>query len=315
MAAGPSGMVGLKSGSLGDTVKSLQQALIKAGVSVRGGADGIFGPATAQALKSFQQSQGLNPSGVVDDATLAALQNPKAPVSPTSNGDGGYAVFGEKGTRVIQLQSALVNAGIAVRGGVDGDFGAGTAAAVMDFQRAKGLNVTGKVNEATANALGLGKAEAPPPPQPGSASFSVFPVQGRCGFTDTFGYARGGGRDSPRHRHHRPRRQADLRRRRRQDHQDLRRLSRIARRQRRAAHHRRRHLLLLCPHDRDQHRHRGRRPGQGRTDPRDGRQATGDTNTNHLHFEVHPKGGAAINSYPLLKAIDACNVTDPLPQP
>ena len=57
-----------------------------------------------------------------------------------------------------------------------------------------GSNVTGKVNEATANALGLGKAEAPPAAQPGSATFSMFPVQGRCGFTDTFGYARGGGR-------------------------------------------------------------------------------------------------------------------------
>ena len=97
VSAGPTGMSGLKSGSLGDTVKALQQALINAGVSVRGGADGIFGPATAEALKAFQQSQGINPSGVVDDATVAALQSPKPPASPTSNGDGGFAVFGEKG--------------------------------------------------------------------------------------------------------------------------------------------------------------------------------------------------------------------------
>jgi peptidoglycan hydrolase-like protein with peptidoglycan-binding domain len=314
VAAGPSGMVGLKSGSLGDTVKSLQQALIKAGVSVRGGADGIFGPATAQALKAFQQSQGLNPSGVVDDATLAALQNPKAPASPTTSGDGGYAVFGEKGTRVIQLQSALVNAGISVRGGVDGDFGGGTSAAVMDFQRVHGLNATGKVNEATASALGLGKAEAPAPPPPGSASFSLFPVQGRCGFTDTFGYARGGGR-------------AHLG-------TDI--IAPAGNLIYAVADGKITKIYADYP---------GSLSGNGvQLTTADGTYyfyahmtgintgiavgvpvkagqilgtvgATGDTNTNHLHFEVHPKGGAAINSYPLLKAIDACNVTDPLPQP
>ena len=55
----------------------------------------------------------------LESAQFFALQNPQAPASPTSGGDGGYAVFGEKGGRVIQLQSALVNAGMAVRGGVD----------------------------------------------------------------------------------------------------------------------------------------------------------------------------------------------------
>jgi len=87
-----------------------------------------------------------------------------------------------------------VNAGVAVRGGVDGDFGAGTAAAVMDFQRAKGLSVTGKVNEATANALGLAKLPAPSTSAPAAVNFSVFPVQGFCQFGDSFGYSRSGGR-------------------------------------------------------------------------------------------------------------------------
>ena len=312
-SAGPSGLVGLKAGSLGTTVKSLQEALIKAGVSVRGGADGIFGPATAQALKSFQQSQGINPSGVVDDATLAALQNPQAPASPTSGGDGGYAVFGEKGGRVIQLQSALVNAGMAVRGGVDGDFGAGTAAAVMDFQRAHGLNVTGKVNDATANALGLAKAEAPPPPPLGSASFSIFPVQGFCQFGDTFGYARGGGR-------------AHLG-------TDI--LAEAGKLVYAVADGKITKIYADYP---------GSLAGNGvQLTTADGTYyfyahltgintgiavgvpvkagqiigtvgSTGNTNTNHLHFEAHPKGGSAVNAYPLLKAINACNVTDPLPQ-
>ena len=59
-------LVGLTAGAIGNSVKQLQQAIIDAGIEVRGGADGIFGPATAAALKEFQTSQGLEATGVVE---------------------------------------------------------------------------------------------------------------------------------------------------------------------------------------------------------------------------------------------------------
>ncbi len=63
----------MRAGARGDNVRVLQRALIAAGITVRGGADGVFGAMTTAALTTFQQSKGLAASGVVDDATIAAL--------------------------------------------------------------------------------------------------------------------------------------------------------------------------------------------------------------------------------------------------
>ena len=62
----------LQMGSIGAEVQQLQTALASLGFPV-GEIDGEFGPNTEAALKSFQVSRNLRPTGVADPATLRAL--------------------------------------------------------------------------------------------------------------------------------------------------------------------------------------------------------------------------------------------------
>ncbi|WP_193222319.1 peptidoglycan-binding domain-containing protein [Alkalilimnicola sp. S0819] len=52
-------------------IRQLQQALSEQGQDLQ--TDGIWGPETHQALRQYQQEQGLEPSGQIDSETLASL--------------------------------------------------------------------------------------------------------------------------------------------------------------------------------------------------------------------------------------------------
>jgi murein DD-endopeptidase MepM/ murein hydrolase activator NlpD len=304
------GYVGLKVGSSGSLVKELQRALMNSGLALRGGADGVFGNQTRSTLTIFQRLNGTPQTGVVGerDAKLLGLGSSNAPQGASNNS--GYAKYGERGDRVRQVQQQLLDAGIRFAGGVDGHFGAATAGAIMDFQRREGLRVTGKLDDATAARLGAVKAPAPKPPSSAGIQMKVFPVQGTCWFGDTWHAPRGGGRLHE---------GVDI----------------IAPKGK----------LLYAVVDGTVSKlywdFPGALAGNGlRIAQPDGTYFTylhldsfadgievgtkvkagdvigyvgntGNSATPHLHFEIHPKGGAAINPYPLVKKIDACNVTAP----
>jgi len=74
-------------GSTGDDVKKAQEWLTLAGLGLK--IDGVFGEATAAAVREFQQSSSLQRTGVVDQSVFTALTGPIAraitPITPSSS--------------------------------------------------------------------------------------------------------------------------------------------------------------------------------------------------------------------------------------
>ena len=336
-----------KVGDQGDAVWSVQQALINNGVTVKGGADGAFGLATTVALSNYQSRKGLPVTKTLDHATAFSLglvdvappapaavvtakpvvakpavqptapvvvaqpvvaATPAAPaVAVTQLDPKALPSRGQRGEHVRLVQQTLINNGVEVKGGADGVFGLATSIALGNFQSSRGLNPSQAVDYPTAQALGL----IPSLESLGIPQIKAFPVQGRCSFTNTWQEARGS---------------------RRHEGVDI-----IAPKGN----------LLYAVLDGTITKvyNNASLTGNGvRLTTADGTYffyahldtfapnivegavvkagqilgtvgATGNTNTSHLHFEVHPRGGAAIDPTPVVAAVNACHITEPLTQP
>ena len=161
----------LQQGSRGTEVQSLQYYLSFIGffndslpeISI----DGVFGPATRNAVLAFQRYYGLTPDGIVGRDTWNKIQTvyqsilnnlPKEYQSYSSLLYPGYVISnGSTGKVVEQLQSYLRVIGQNNRSvpviTVDGVYGNATAAAVRAVQRLYGIEQTGIVGPATWNAI------------------------------------------------------------------------------------------------------------------------------------------------------------------
>ena len=182
---GPDAWVTVRRGDRGSLVAMVQNALIRRGIALVGGADGVFGQYTEAAVARFQTSVGLAANGVVDMATAQQLGiyngtvTPPPPPPPPTAPTWSNVAIGARGSTVAAIQRAVMNAGIYLRGGADGVFGSYTKAAVSTYQSRRGLPATGVVDAATAQAMGLFQGGTTPPAGP---SWSVV-SQGARGTT------------------------------------------------------------------------------------------------------------------------------------
>lgn len=191
VAAAPASSTALPAfGARGESVSRLQRALVAKGVALVGGIDGIYGNGTKQAVAAFQKATNLPATGAVDNATAIALGLVAAPAPAGAPkkflAAAEVPVRGQRGPKVRMVQQALIAKGVALKGGVDGRFGEATTTALKSFQTREGLAVTGRVNLQTGIELGV--IAAP------EVAIEVFPVEGPCGFADTWHAPRPNGR-------------------------------------------------------------------------------------------------------------------------
>jgi peptidoglycan hydrolase-like protein with peptidoglycan-binding domain len=114
-------------GDRGEQVSAIQESLAVAGFSA--GSNGIFDPATQEAVRRFQQAKGLTVDGVVGSQTMVAL--------PAIGGSVPSSDIGRSSSRsdIRALQRRLQSQGF-YNDAIDGVWGSRTQAAVESARRA-----------------------------------------------------------------------------------------------------------------------------------------------------------------------------------
>ena len=128
-----------------------------------GAVDGVYGPATVDAIEALQQAHGLPTTGRVDKATASALQG-------DLEAKGG-ALAQEAVASTAAVQPTLKIA-CCWDGPVDGEWTPELTRALQDFQTELGVKPTGTIDAATVAALEEAIAEA----QTAAASATASPT-------------------------------------------------------------------------------------------------------------------------------------------
>ncbi len=156
LIANPVLAVPFKKGDSDPDIGEIQRCLQKLGY-FSGQITNNFGDVTEAAVIKFQQANGFTGNGVVGPRTQALLESkcqtkkPVATPSPSPNSN--ILERGSKGATVSKLQEDLRKLDY-FSGVVDGDFGPGTEASVIRFQRDKGIQpINGKVGPKTQAAI------------------------------------------------------------------------------------------------------------------------------------------------------------------
>jgi peptidoglycan DL-endopeptidase LytE len=140
--------VELKRGMSNQQVKELQDLLKEKGFFTYHTATGYFGSITEKAVKDFQISVDLTPTGIVDDTTYQKLKGGAASIQSNN-----ILKIGSTGDSVKVLQQNLKTLGYFTYPEITGYYGTITAEAVKKFQQKYGLTVDGIAGPKTMNKL------------------------------------------------------------------------------------------------------------------------------------------------------------------